>query len=68
MSEESVTVSSEKIENGYLIRTSRCGPDGEYTSSTTFSKTKPDIAAGGKPGKEPNPGPSTLANAIGLLK
>lgn len=31
------------IENGYLTERSSCGPNGDYNSSTSFSKTKPMI-------------------------
>jgi len=51
---ESISVSVEKIDNGYLTRTTRCG-DGGYQCITRYSKEKPvivnsfDVAEGASP-------------------
>lgn len=38
------SVSTEKIDNGYLVRQSRCDPKtGEYSSTTHFCETPPKI-------------------------
>jgi len=39
---ESVSVSSRKIDGGYIVTESRSGPDG-YSCRETFSATKPNV-------------------------
>lgn len=63
----SITVTCEKIENGWLKRTSYCGPDGDYKCKTEFSTEKPDLAIA--EGQNPSPeGPSSLKKAVEFLK
>lgn len=51
------SVSIEKIENGFLIRRSECNPGtGEYSCSTEFSRSEPELEA---------PRVRTRANAVG---
>ena len=41
------TVSVRGINNGYIVRTSCCGRDGDYSSSETFTKNRPNISPPG---------------------
>lgn len=40
---QNVSVGVEKISNGYLVKESSYGPNGQYKETVTFSKTPPNI-------------------------
>lgn len=69
--EASHSISSEKIDNGYLVRQSRCDPaTGAYSSTCHFSKSPPRIIPGRLDGRSgvSMEGPSGLRDAMDSLK
>lgn len=66
---ESHSVSTRKIENGYLVCESSCNPrTGEYTSSERFSAEEPRIVKPSVRGSSPDAGPSGLRLAMDYVK
>lgn len=64
---ESVSVSSRKIDNGYVVSTSRSTDDG-YTCTETFSTERPQLSTGVDPGVERGAGPSgSMKRAVDFL-
>lgn len=59
---ESISVSTRKIDNGYIVSRSRSSDD-SYECSESYSPTKPDISLTGK-AKAQAEGPSPLRQAI----
>lgn len=66
---EDHSVSVRKIDNGYVIRTSSCGNDGNYQSSEVFSKEMPEIRPPAVINRQTNGnGGSSLSSAVKALK
>jgi hypothetical protein len=63
--DEHCDISVRKIDNGYVVRESRCC-GGVYSSSECYSPTKPDLAMMGPRG--PNAGEESLRGAMKELK
>ena len=63
-------LSSEKISNGWLTRSSSCNPlTGEYVSEVEFSKAPPRIENGrAKPGPGPDNGGRSLRRGVDYLR
>lgn len=59
---ESVSVSTRKIDNGYIVSRSR-STDDSYECSETYSATKPNLEVGGAKRAAPE-APSALRQAI----
>lgn len=64
---ESVSVSSRKIRNGYVITESRSGPDG-YSCEETFSATKPNVGTAAGPGDSSTARKPDLKRAMAVAK
>lgn len=62
------SISTRKIDNGYIVRESSCDPNtGEYKSSERFMKNAPTIVPA-KVSRGPSPdGPNSLADAKSYL-
>jgi hypothetical protein len=69
---ESHSISTRKIDNGYITTTSSCNEaTGEYRSSQTFTKNPPRItppAVDGRQGVSPDGAGSALRGAVEYLK
>jgi hypothetical protein len=62
-----MSVSMEKISNGYLVTKSTYGKDG-YSCEKTFTKTAPRLDIGPEPAPKRRSAPSTLAKTTRHLK
>lgn len=61
---EEHSVSSRRIDNGYLVRTSTCNPEtGEYKSSERFMASQPNITAPRVDGRQV--GSASRAGSVG---
>jgi hypothetical protein len=67
---ESHSISTRKIDNGYVVTTSSCNPDtGGYSSTERFTASAPRIIPGrtARTGQSPD-GPNSLAGAMDYMK
>lgn len=66
---QSHSISVRKIDNGYLVSKSSCGPDGDYRSSESFHRQPPRISEPrvGRQARD-SAGDESLADTVDYMK